>query len=161
MTGHYICSDLHQKNRVVLVIFNHISSSDILDKSWQSAVVSNMLDTGEIGSCDNLRDFLLRADDGAMKEMVTDRRVVAGGKPVAEQSLILSSNNILQDLKDMLLKSGCLIPQRSSKVWAVLVANNQPTAHHAGGRNVLAHQCTALFSSEQNKATVNYWLLSL
>lgn len=32
-----------------------------------------MLDTGEIGSCDNLRDFLLRADDGAMKEMVTDR----------------------------------------------------------------------------------------
>lgn len=37
-----------------------------------------MLDTGEIGSCDNLRDFLLRADDGAMKEMVTDRQVVAG-----------------------------------------------------------------------------------
>lgn len=75
-----------------------------------------MLDTREIGSCDNLRDFLLRADDGAMKEMVTDRQIVAGGKPVVEQSLILSSNNILQDLKDMLLKSGCLIPQRSSKV---------------------------------------------
>lgn len=159
MTGYYICSDLHQKNRVVLVIFNHISSSDILDKSWQSAVVSHMLDTGEIGSCDNLRDFLLRADDDE-----GDGNRQAGccrEKPVVEQSLILSSNNILQDLKDMLLKSGCLIPQRSSKVWGVLVANNWPTAHHAGGHNVLAHQCTALFSSEQNKATVNYWLLSL
>lgn len=75
-----------------------------------------MLDTGEIGSCDNLRDFLLRADDGGDEGDGNRQAGCCRGEPVVEQSLIHSSNNTLQDLKDLLLKSGCLIPQRSSKV---------------------------------------------